>query len=87
MAQQLHGIHGATPGQHDAIDAANREAFEEHFRIIKLAWTEDMLEYKGKFWQIPPQGTPSEVEATRRWGAGVSDDDIVQQVGVVPNPL
>ena len=24
MAQQLHGIHGATPGEHDAIDAANR---------------------------------------------------------------
>ena len=35
MAQQLHGIHGATPGEHDAIDAANRAAFEEHFRIIK----------------------------------------------------
>lgn len=37
MAQQLHGIHGATPGQHDSIDEANRAAFEEHFRIIKKA--------------------------------------------------
>jgi len=87
MAQQLHGIHGATPNQHDAIDEANREAFEEHFRIIKKAWTEDMLEFKGKFWQIPPEGTPWDVDATRKWGAGVSDDNIVQQVGVVPKPL
>ena len=87
MAQQLHGIHGVTPGQHDAIDAANREAFEEHFRIIKQAWTEEMLEYHGKFWQIPPEGTPWDIEATRQWGRGVDDQHIVRQVGVVPKPL
>jgi len=87
MAQQLHGIHGATPGQHDEIDQANRQAFEEHFRIIKAAWTEDMLEYRGKFWQIPPEGTPWTIEATKQWGAGVDDDGIVRQVGVVPKPL
>jgi alkanesulfonate monooxygenase SsuD/methylene tetrahydromethanopterin reductase-like flavin-dependent oxidoreductase (luciferase family) len=39
MAQQTHGISGALPHQHDAIDAANRAAFEEHFQIIKKAWT------------------------------------------------
>jgi alkanesulfonate monooxygenase SsuD/methylene tetrahydromethanopterin reductase-like flavin-dependent oxidoreductase (luciferase family) len=87
MAQQLHGIHGATPGQHDEIDRANREAFEEHFRIIKRAWTEPMLEYRGKFWQVPPQGTPWPLEATKLWGAGVGDDGIVRQIGVVPKPL
>ena len=42
MAQQTHGIHGAQPHQHDEIDAANRAAFEECFRIIKAAWTQDM---------------------------------------------
>ena len=31
MAQQTHGIHGALPHQHDAIDEANRLAFEECF--------------------------------------------------------
>jgi alkanesulfonate monooxygenase SsuD/methylene tetrahydromethanopterin reductase-like flavin-dependent oxidoreductase (luciferase family) len=86
MAQQLHGVHGATPGQHDAIDAANRAAFEEHFRIIKKAWTEDMLQYRGKYWTIPPDGTPWEIEATKLWGAGV-EDGIVRQIGVVPKPL
>ena len=54
MAQQLHGIHGATPGEHDEIDKANREAFEEHFRIIKRAWAQDMLEFHGKYYDFPP---------------------------------
>src|SRR5437879_1656216 len=70
MAQQLHGIHGATPGQHDAIDAANRAAFEEHFRIIKECWTQDMIEFKGRYWQLPVEGTPWEIEATNLCGAG-----------------
>ncbi|MDO8613992.1 MAG: LLM class flavin-dependent oxidoreductase [Dehalococcoidia bacterium] len=87
MAQQLHGIHGATPGQHDEMDRANREAFEEHFQIIKKAWTEDMLEFRGKYWQIPPEGTPWPIQATKQWGAGVDENDIVRQIGVVPKPL
>ena len=86
MAQQLHGIHGATPGQHDAIDEANRAAFEEHFRIIKKAWTEDLFDFQGKYWQIPPEGTPWDIEATQRYGAGV-ENNIVRQLGVVPKPL
>ena len=36
MAQQTHGIHGALPHQHDAIDQANRAAFEECYQIIRL---------------------------------------------------
>jgi alkanesulfonate monooxygenase SsuD/methylene tetrahydromethanopterin reductase-like flavin-dependent oxidoreductase (luciferase family) len=88
MAQQLHGIHGATPGQHDAIDEANREAFEEHFRIIKRAWSDDMLSYEGHYWQVPPPGTPWDLEATRNWGAGIDPvSKTVQQIGVVPKPL
>jgi alkanesulfonate monooxygenase SsuD/methylene tetrahydromethanopterin reductase-like flavin-dependent oxidoreductase (luciferase family) len=86
MAQQMHGIHGATPGQHDEIDQANREAFEEHFQIIKRAWTEEMLEYHGKYWQIPVEGTPWPLAATQQWGRGV-EDGFVKQVGVVPKPL
>src|SRR5207247_5891741 len=35
MAQQMHGIHGALPHQHDAVDAANRAALQECLRIIK----------------------------------------------------
>ena len=87
LAQQIHGVHAAHPGNHDAIDAANRAAFEEHFNIIRQCWTEEMVEYKGHAWQIPPDGTPWDIEATRLYGKGVDEDNIVRQVGVVPKPL
>ena len=87
LAQQIHGVHAARPGDHDAIDAANRAAFEEHFQIIKRAWTEDMMSYQGDAWQIPPDGTPWDIEATRLYGAGVDENNIVRQIGVVPKPL
>jgi alkanesulfonate monooxygenase SsuD/methylene tetrahydromethanopterin reductase-like flavin-dependent oxidoreductase (luciferase family) len=86
MAQQTHGIHGALPHEHDAVDEANRAAFEECFRIVKRAWTEDLLSYDGRYWRIPPGATPWDLEATRRFGAGIADG-IVQAVGVVPKPL
>jgi alkanesulfonate monooxygenase SsuD/methylene tetrahydromethanopterin reductase-like flavin-dependent oxidoreductase (luciferase family) len=86
MAQQTHGIHGALPHQHDAIDEANRAAFEECFRIIKKAWTEDLLSHDGRYWRIPPGETAWDLEATARWGAGI-DAGIVRAVGVVPKPL
>jgi alkanesulfonate monooxygenase SsuD/methylene tetrahydromethanopterin reductase-like flavin-dependent oxidoreductase (luciferase family) len=86
MAQQTHGIHGALPHQHDAVDEANRAAFEECFRIIKKAWTEDLLSYQGRYWRIPPGETAWDVASTRRYGGGVVDD-IVRAVAVVPKPL
>jgi len=86
MAQQTHGIHGAHPHQHDEIDAANRAAFEECFRIIKAAWTQDMLSYQGKYWRVPPGETPWTIEATAKWGRGV-EDGIVKAVSVVPKPV
>ncbi|MDE2922364.1 MAG: LLM class flavin-dependent oxidoreductase [Acidobacteriota bacterium] len=90
MAQQTHGISGALPHRHDEIDATNRAAFEECFRIVKKAWTEDMLDYDGRFWKVPvggsEGGTPWTLEATEDWGAGV-EDGVLRQVGVVPKPV
>ena len=86
MAQHLHGIHGAQPHQHDAIDEANRNAFEEAFRIIKRAWTEDLIDVDGRYWKIPVAGTPWDLEATARFGAGI-EDGVVRRLGVVPKPL
>ncbi|HTO54211.1 MAG TPA: LLM class flavin-dependent oxidoreductase, partial [Myxococcota bacterium] len=82
MAQQTHGIHGALPHQHDAIDEANRLAFEESFQIVKRAWTEDFLEVEGKFWRVPAGPTPWTLEATARYGGGVRDG-VVRAVSVV----
>ena len=86
LAQHLHGIHGAAPGQHDAIDQANREAFEEHYRIIKRAWGEAMISDAGPFWKIPPPETPWDLDATRQWGRGVEEGKVTA-IGVVPKPL
>ena len=86
LAQQTHGIHGARPHQHDAIDAANREAFEECYGLIKRAWTEDLISRSGKDVACPPGETPCAAEATRRFGAGV-ENGIVRSIGVVPKPL
>ncbi|HEX7968101.1 MAG TPA: LLM class flavin-dependent oxidoreductase [Stellaceae bacterium] len=86
MAQQTHGIHGALPHQHDAIDEANRAAFEECFEIIKKAWTEPMLAYQGKYWKIPAGETPWTLDATLKWGQGV-ENGILTSVGVVPKPV
>ena len=86
MAQQTHGIHGAQPHQHDVIDEANRAAFEECYRIIKKAWTEEALTFAGRYWRVPPGETPWEIEATSKWGLGV-DNGVVKAVSVVPKPL
>src|SRR5262249_24836019 len=67
MAQQTHGIHGALPHQHDAIDAANRDAFEECFQIVKRAWTDDWLSFAGRTWRIPAGDTPWTLDATAQW--------------------
>ena len=86
MAQQTHGIHGAQPHQHDEIDAANRAAFEECYRIIKRAWTEESLTHDGRYWRVPPGDTPWNIEASYKWGLGV-ENGIVKAVSVVPKPL
>lgn len=86
MAQQTHGIHGALPHEHDAIDEANRAAFEECFSIIRQAWTERLLAYQGRYWRIPPGETAWDIASTRRYGAGI-ENDVVRAVGVVPKPL
>ena len=86
MAQQVHGIHGALPHQHDDIDAANRAAFEECFRIVKAAWTEDLVSIPGRYWRVPVGDTPWDLEATRLYGAGVEGGE-VRSVAVVPKPV
>ena len=86
MAQQTHEVHGALPHQHDEIDAANRAAFEENFRIIKKAWTEEMLTFDGRYWRCRParrRGPWKPRPSTARGWKTAS----CRSVGVVPKPL
>jgi alkanesulfonate monooxygenase SsuD/methylene tetrahydromethanopterin reductase-like flavin-dependent oxidoreductase (luciferase family) len=59
MAQKLHV--GATVSDQSEIDKTNREAFEEVFEILKLAWKDEPFAFKGKFYEFPyphDEGTP-----------------------------
>ena len=59
MAQKIHV--SATVSDKSENDRVNREAFEEVFRILKLAWGEEPFRFKGKYYEYPypyEEGTP-----------------------------
>src|SRR5207249_7286993 len=92
LGQQYH-VTGA-PMDGSAIDEHNRAVFEEVYTIIKMAWTQDLVRYKGKYYEIP---CPYE-EGIRRWPVGktwtakygapgeVDEEGVVRAVSVVPRP-
>ena len=60
MAQLIHV--SATTSDKSETDRINREAFEEVFRFLKLAWGDEPFRFKGKYYEYPlPQ------EGTRGW--------------------
>lgn len=94
MAQKLHvgasDLHNKD-GAPDT-DAINREAFQEVFEILKLAWAEGGFRYKGKHYQYPfpyETGTPwPAAEWTRKYGAPgeIDENGFIQNITVVPKP-
>ncbi len=86
-AQQTHGVSGALPDQHDDIDATNREAFEENFRIVKAAWTDSMLQYSR---QVLADAASRHAVGPRSVESSTAKDPKrveLTSVGVVPKPL
>ena len=91
LGQQYH-VTGA-PMDGSAVDEHNREVFEEISEIIQLAWTQDAIEYKGKYYTIP---TPYEegirrhppTEWTRSYGAPgeLDEEGVVRKICVIPKP-
>ncbi len=89
MAQLVHV--SATTSDKSEIDRVNREAFEEVFRFLKLAWGDEPFRFKGKYYEYPsPQeGTPWPAhEWTREYGfpGEVDDQGRIQKINVVPKP-
>ena len=89
MAQKIHV--SATVSDKSETDRINREAFEEVFRFLKLAWGDEPFRFKGKYYEYPsPQeGTPWPAhEWTREYGAFGELDELgrVQRINVVPKP-
>ena len=76
----------ATDPQREEHDRINRELFEEHYRIIRAAWENNLLTYQGKHWQIPPPEIWWKHPATLRYAPGMVDPETgeLKAVSVVP---
>ncbi len=89
MAQKIHV--SATASDKSEVDKTNREAFEEVYRFLKLAWGDEPFRFKGKYYEYPhPQeGTPWPAhEWTRNYGFPGEVDELgrIQKINVVPKP-
>ena len=89
MAQKIHV--SATTSDQSETDRVNREAFEEVFRFLKMAWADEPFRFKGKYYEYPyPQeGTPWIAhEFTREYGfpGEVDEAGRIQKINVVPKP-
>jgi alkanesulfonate monooxygenase SsuD/methylene tetrahydromethanopterin reductase-like flavin-dependent oxidoreductase (luciferase family) len=90
MAQKIHV--GATASDKSTSDRVNREAFEEVFRILKLAWGDEPFRFKGKYYEYPypyEEGTPWPAhEWTREFGAPgeVDEQGRIQKINITPKP-
>ena len=89
MAQKIHV--SATSSDRSETDRINREAFEEVFQFLKLAWGDEPFRFKGKYYEYPyPQeGTPWPAhEWTREFGfpGEVDEAGLIQKINVVPKP-
>ncbi len=95
MAQKLHlgaaDLHDKTKKPDN--DVTNREAFQEVFDILKLAWKEEAFSYNGKHYQYPfpiETGTPWPAhDWTRRYGAPgeVDENGNIRKLCIVPKPF
>jgi alkanesulfonate monooxygenase SsuD/methylene tetrahydromethanopterin reductase-like flavin-dependent oxidoreductase (luciferase family) len=89
---QHYNVTGA-PMDGSETDDHNRKVFEEVFKIIKMAWTQETIEYDSEHYSIPQ---PYE-EGIRRWPARdwtrkygapdeMDEEGVIRRVCVVPKP-
>ena len=83
----------ATQSDKSEADKRNRRVFEEMFHIVKAAWTQDLLSYKGEFYEIPfpyDKGIRNWpiVEWTRARGAPgeIDEQGVIRGISVIPKP-
>ena len=91
LGQHYH-VTGA-PMDGSAVDTHNRNVFEEVFKLIKMAWTQESIEYNSQYYSIPE---PYE-EGIRRWPVAdwtrnygapgeIDDEGVIRRVCVIPKP-
>lgn len=89
---QKFGVTSTNSDQGEA-DQRNRVLFNEHFKIMKLAWENDLLTYDGPTYQVPfpyqgiPNWPPAET-ITGQYGVPgeVDENGTVKGLSVVPKP-
>jgi alkanesulfonate monooxygenase SsuD/methylene tetrahydromethanopterin reductase-like flavin-dependent oxidoreductase (luciferase family) len=92
LGQQFHVTNAPSDGS--ALDRRNREVYEEVVQLVRKAWTEESIDFKGKYYQVPfpyengIQGWPA-AETTRKYGAPgeIDDQGVIRRVSVVPRPF
>ena len=92
LGQHYH-VTGA-PMDGSEVDAHNRAVFEEVFKIMKTAWTEESIRLKTKYYEVPTpyehgiQRWPVAKNWTSKYGAEgeVDENGAVQRICVVPKP-
>ncbi len=91
LGQQYH-VTGA-PMDGSSIDNHNRRVYEETVKVIKMAWTQETVNYNGEFYKIPypyEEGITRwpAAEWTRQFGAPgeVDENGVVRNICVVPEP-
>lgn len=84
----------STASDQSSADERNRLLFSENFKIMKKAWTEDLLTYDGPTYQVPfpKEGIPNWPPAstiTAKYGVPgeVDENGTIKGVSAVPKPF
>lgn len=83
---QVYGVGGTLSDAGDN-DRRNRALFEEHWQIIKTAWTNETFSFKGAQWNIPVENLEFPYEAVRSFGRGLDESGVIREVGIAPKPF
>lgn len=84
----------STASDQSTADQRNRLLFNEHYKIMKMAWTEELLRYDGPTYQVPYpfsgiKNWPPTHTTTLPYGAPgeVDEDGTIHAVSVSPKPF
>jgi alkanesulfonate monooxygenase SsuD/methylene tetrahydromethanopterin reductase-like flavin-dependent oxidoreductase (luciferase family) len=89
---QRNGVQASNPGDAE-VEARNKALYFEHYRIMKLAWSQDLLQYQSRHYEVPfpyeagiPDWPPADA-VTRPYGVPgeVDEHGTIQGVSVVPS--
>ena len=91
LGQKYHVTNTASDGS--ALDKRNREVYEEVVALVKKAWTEETVDFKGKHYEVPfpyedgiKGWPPAETTAKAGAPAELDAEGVVRRVSVVPRP-